>query len=99
MSKLLFIKDGQEIRTWDIVELTNGMKVMMLGSEFKYPNIDENTRIFLCTSPISSQTSYCYPEHVQTVIHHSGCFENAVDYMFKNKLSNPLFIKLERNGL
>ena len=96
MSKLLFKTDKFEVRTWDIVKLSNGMIVLIMGSEFKYPNVDENTKIYLCTHPVSSLTSYCYTCHIVDVIEHCGCFDNAMEFMTKNNLNNPLYIHLDK---
>lgn len=92
----LYSKEGFDIRSWDIVRLSNGNITGVIGTEFQNDIIDENTTILLTTSPISSFVSTCYPEHIVEVIEHCGCFENMIDYMFKHNITNKLYIKLER---
>lgn len=95
-SKLLFKKDGLEVFTHDVVELTNGKIASIFGSEFQYDMVDENTKILLTTNPISSLTSYCYPKHIKRVIEHCGCFENEMDWWFKSGVKQELYIHLEK---
>ena len=97
MGNKVLNKKGRDIYEWDFVKLTNGMIVCILGFETGYDELNENTKILLYTSPVSSRTSYCYPEHIVELIEPCGCFENAMDYFFKNKLFNqPLSIELNR---
>ena len=76
----------------DIVKLSNGMIVSISW-------INENTRIFISTTPISSLVSYCYPEHIVEIIQHCDSWEETHDWFFKNHEltnGNPLHIELNR---
>lgn len=99
MSKLLFKKGDMEVKTWDVVRLSTGDVVGVMGAEFQYDTIDENTIITLTSHPVSSHVSSCYPEHIVEVLEHCGCFENQIDWMFKNQGNVKLHINLERNAI
>ena len=101
MSKVIYKNDNIEIRSWDVVKLTNGMIVSIFGAAYDYiPDnmfpFDEDKLIYLLTSPFSSMTSTCYPEHIVEVVEHCGCFENQIDYCHKHSLKQPLYISLKK---
>lgn len=84
--------DIKELKVNDIVRLTNDMVVCIVG-------IDESTKIFLSTTPISSLISSCYPEHIVEIIQHCDGWEERHDWFFKNHEltnGNPLHIELNR---
>lgn len=101
MSKVIYKDDNIELRSWDIVKLSNGMIVSIFGAV--YENVmntelpfDENTPIYISTTPISSMTSYCYPEHIIEIVEHCGCFENQINSSYKQQKNQPLHIRLEK---
>lgn len=101
MDKLIYKNKDIEIRSWDVVKLSNGMTVGIFGGGYEHVSndmlpFDDNTPICLLTSPFSSITSTCYPEHVIEVIERCGCFENQINYCYEHCIKQPLYIKLER---
>lgn len=79
----------EDIQVHDVVQLTNGMIVSIVG-------IDEIYNVFLSSSPISSLTSLCRPEHIVKVIERCESFENLIEYWQKTQYDkgNPLRIDL-----
>ena len=101
MSKVIYKNNDLEIRSWDVVKLTNGMIVGIFGAVYEHVSkdnlpFDENTPIYIMTTPISSMTSTCYPEHIVEIVEHCGCFENQMDYCHKHSVNQPLYIVLNR---
>ena len=101
MSKVIYKNDKFEVRSWDVVKLTNGIIVSIFGGVYEHIPKDQlplgdDKPIYLLTTPTSYIASKCYPEHIVEIVEHCGCFENQIDYCYKHSIGQPLYVLLNR---
>lgn len=100
MDIVIYKNENFEIRSWDVLKLKDGTHVGVYGIMYQKSGVGEDEPIVCVTTPISSITSKIYPEHVESVIEHCGCFENQMDWWFKtgSHINQKLYINLDRNS-
>ena len=86
MDRVIYKNENLEIRSWDILKLKDGTHVGVFGVAYKKSGVEEGEAILVLKNPVSSIVTEVSPEHVQSVVEHCGCFENQMDWWFKNDL-------------
>lgn len=92
MSSKLFEVNGIEVWSNDIVRLTNGMCVGIVGIHYYYEPTDENKLVCVYTHPISSIHCLISQKYITEVVARFDDDHSQMQWFFDNHIQNPLRI-------